>query len=114
MPHRIRLLSAVIAGLLLLTACGGNESVAPVTEQVPAATTEAAVTPAPFVYEADRFADIRILRYQIPGFDQLSLQEKKLLYFLSQAGMSGRDIFYDQNYRYNLRIRHLLEQIVQH
>ncbi|MEX2366543.1 MAG: hypothetical protein WD601_08045, partial [Pseudohongiellaceae bacterium] len=64
--------------------------------------------------EADRFADIRILRYQVPGFEDLSLQQKKLLYFLSRAGMSGRDIMWDQNYRHNLRIRRSLEEIIKH
>lgn len=114
MPHRMHLLSVVIAGTLLLAACGDSEPATSVTDQSLAATAETAAAPAPFVYEADRFADIRVLRYQIPGFDQLSLPQKKLLYFLSQAGMSGRDIFYDQNYRHNLRIRRTIEQIVQH
>jgi dipeptidyl-peptidase-3 len=76
--------------------------------------TEPKVNAEPFVYEADRFADIRVLRYQVPGFDELPLQQKVLLYYLSEAGMSGRDIFWDQNYRHNLRIRHLLEGIVRH
>src|SRR5690554_3642193 len=66
-----------------------------------------------FQYEADRFADIRILRYQVPGFEALPLQRKKLLYFLSQAGMSGRDIMWDQNYEHNLRIRRTLEHVVE-
>ncbi|MES2604482.1 MAG: dihydrofolate reductase [Pseudomonadota bacterium] len=114
MPYRMRLLSVVIAGTLLLAACGGNEPATSVTDQPTTAAAETVVAPAPFEYEADRFADIRVLRYQIPGFDQLSLQQRKLLYFLSQAGMSGRDIFYDQNYRHNLRVRRTLEQIVQH
>ncbi len=65
-----------------------------------------------FQFEADRFADIRVLRYQVPGWEGLSLQQKKLLYFLSQAGMSGRDIMWDQNYRHNLRIRKVIEQVV--
>src|SRR5690554_4031542 len=58
-----------------------------------------------FQYEAERFADIRILRYQVPGFEELPLQQKQLLYYLSQAGLSGRDIIWDQHYRHNLRIR---------
>ncbi|WKK65476.1 dipeptidyl-peptidase 3 family protein [Lutimonas zeaxanthinifaciens] len=64
-----------------------------------------------FEYVSEQFADIKILRYQIPGFDQLSLQQKKYVYFLTQAGLSGRDIMYDQNYRYNLSIRRALENI---
>ena len=59
----------------------------------------------------DRFADLQILRYQVPGFDELSLQQKKLIYFLSEAAQSGRDILFDQNGKYNLRIRRTLEAI---
>lgn len=66
-----------------------------------------------FVYEADRFADIKVIRYQIPGWDKLSLDQKKLVYYLSQAGYSGRDIIWDQNYRFNLEIRTALETIYQ-
>jgi dipeptidyl-peptidase-3 len=62
-------------------------------------------------YMVDRFADIQVLRYRINGFDQLSLQQKKLVYFLVQAGISGRDIIWDQNYRHNLAIRRALETI---
>ena len=65
-----------------------------------------------FVYVADRFADLQIIRYQIPGWDKLNLEQKKLVYYLSQAGYSGRDIIWDQNYRYNLTIRTALEKIV--
>jgi dipeptidyl-peptidase III len=66
-----------------------------------------------FNYVAEQFADIKILRYQVPGFDQLSLQQKKYVYYLTQAGLAGRDIMYDQNYRYNLKIRRALENIYQ-
>jgi len=64
-----------------------------------------------FTYEVDQFADLQILRYQVPGFDDLSLQQKQLLYHLSEAGLMGRDILFDQNNRYNLTIRRLLEVI---
>ncbi|WP_456420854.1 dipeptidyl-peptidase 3 family protein [Lutibacter sp.] len=66
---------------------------------------------APFKYEVEQFADVKILRYQIPGFDELLLKQKELVYYLSQAGMAGRDIMYDQNYRHNLKIRRALEHI---
>ena len=66
-----------------------------------------------FQWEIDRFADIRILRYQVPGFDKLSLDQKKLVYYLTQAGLSGRDIMYDMNYRHNLSIRKTLDNIVE-
>ena len=64
-----------------------------------------------FSYFSEQFADLKILRYQIPGFDELSLNQKKLVYYLSQAGLAGRDIMYDQNYRHNLKIRTALENI---
>ncbi len=65
-----------------------------------------------FVYKADRFADIQVLRYQVPGFEQLSLPQKKLAYYLYQAGLSGRDIFWDQKYRHNLAVRKTLEAVL--
>lgn len=65
-----------------------------------------------FEWQADEFADIRVLRYQIPGWDQLSLQQKQLCYYLNMAGLAGRDILWDQNYRHNLRIRRALEAIL--
>jgi len=68
---------------------------------------------APFEFKADRFADIQVLRYQVPGFEQLSLPQKKLAYYLSQAGLSGRDIFWDQKYRNNLLVRKTLEAVLQ-
>ncbi|GAB6012432.1 dipeptidyl-peptidase 3 family protein [Viscerimonas tarda] len=64
-----------------------------------------------FVYEVDAFADLQILRYQIPDFESLSLQQKEMIYYLSQAAIEGRDILFDQNGRYNLAIRRTLEAI---
>lgn len=64
-----------------------------------------------FNYHVDNFADIEVLRYEVPGFDRLSLNQKKMIYYLSQAAQAGRDIIWDQNGRYNLQIRKLLENI---
>ncbi|MEC4115117.1 dipeptidyl-peptidase 3 family protein [Myroides pelagicus] len=64
-----------------------------------------------FKYSVDKFADIEVLRYQIPGWDDLTLKEKELVYYLSQAGYVGRDIMWDQNYKHNLKIRKALESI---
>jgi dipeptidyl-peptidase III len=60
----------------------------------------------------EQFDDIKILRYQVPGFAQLPLKQKELLYYLQEAALSGRDIIYDQHYRYNLLVRHTLETIL--
>ncbi len=66
-----------------------------------------------FNYSVEQFADVKVLRYKIPGFEELTLKEKELVYYLTQAGLSGRDIMWDQNYRYNLSIRKALENINQ-
>jgi dipeptidyl-peptidase-3 len=65
-----------------------------------------------FKWQTEQFADLRILRYQIPGWEKLSLQQKKLAYYLNMAGLAGRDIIYDQQYRFNIEIRKALESVI--
>ena len=65
----------------------------------------------PFDYNVERFADLGILRYRVTGWDDLSLNQKKLIYCLNEAALQGRDILFDQNNRYNLAIRRTLEAI---
>ncbi len=65
-----------------------------------------------FVYQVDQFADLRILRYRVPGFNELAPKQKEMLYYLYQAALSGRDIYYDQNCKYNLAVRKTLENII--
>ena len=65
-----------------------------------------------FIYQTEQFADIKILRYQVPGFENLSLEQKELIYYLSEAAHCGRDILFDQNNKYNLTIRRTLEAIL--
>ena len=67
--------------------------------------------PQPFLYSVDRFADIEILRYRVPDFETLPLQQKELIFFLSEAAHTGRDILFDQNGKWNLTIRRTLEAI---
>ena len=67
-----------------------------------------------FTYNVDKFYDLEVLRYRVEGFEQLSLQQKQLIYYLSEAALQGRDILYDQNCRYNLRIRRAVEAIYLH
>ncbi|MBW6492506.1 MAG: dipeptidyl peptidase 3 [Lentimicrobium sp.] len=69
--------------------------------------------PEEFNFLAERFADLKIMRYQVPGFEEFSLQQKELVYYLSQAAVAGRDILFDQNYKYNLAIRRTLENIIE-
>lgn len=64
-----------------------------------------------FVWSPESFSDKRMIRYQIPGFDKLTLEQKKLVYYLTQAGLSGRDIMYDMNYRHNLAIVRVINKI---
>lgn len=101
---------------LLLTACGKEEASPVATATEPEAATEAlaadeAPEEAPDI-QVDRFADVELLRYEVPGFDELPLEQKLLAYYLSQAALAGRDIIWDQNYRHNLRVRKLLTAIV--
>ncbi|MCR6505898.1 dipeptidyl peptidase 3 [Bacteroides muris (ex Fokt et al. 2023)] len=91
-----RLISMVTA-LSLLTACGGN----------PKTTAEAEK----FDYTVEQFADLQILRYRVPGFEDLSLKQKELVYYLTEAALQGRDILFDQNGKYNLTIRRMLEAV---
>ena len=65
-----------------------------------------------FKHLAESFADLKIIRYKVPDFENLSIQDKKLIYYLSQASLSGRDIIFDQNYRHNLLVRRTLEAII--
>lgn len=74
-------------------------------------TTTSVMANEKFNYVTDRFADIEVLRYKVPGFEELSLNQKKLIYYLTEAAISGRDILWDQNNKYNLALRTLLEDI---
>ena len=64
-----------------------------------------------FEYNNERFADLQMLRYQVKGFDQLSLKQKTCIYHLQEAALWGRDILFDQNGKYNLELRKLLETV---
>ena len=87
---------------IMLHACQNRQSDTPTEPQ------------AEFQVLADQFADLQVLRYRIPGFENLTLQQKELLYYLSQAARSGHDMIWDQNYRHNLLIRKTIENIVEH
>ena len=94
---------ALLATAMTFIACDDNGSQE--NEQKEVAASEN------FEYKVDEFADLKILRYQIPGWENLSLKEQKLVYYLTQAGLAGRDIMWDQNYKHNLEIRKALENI---
>lgn len=103
-----KIIPIALAAALSFVSCDDKkkENEEPVQKETVSETTN-------FDYTAGEFADIKVLRYQIPGWEKLSLKEQKLVYYLTQAGLSGRDIIWDQNYRYNLTIRKALENIFQ-
>ena len=92
-------LCATLAALSLLTACknSSQNTTAPQADK--------------FDYTVEQFADLQILRYRVPGFEELTLQQKKLVYYLTEAALQGRDILFDQNGKYNLTIRRTLEAV---
>ena len=94
-----KLMITLSTAAALLSACSGN-----VQKQEEVANDD-------FTYQVEKFADLEVLRYQVPGFEELSLQQRTLLYYLSQAALEGRDILFDQNCKYNLQIRRTLEAI---
>ncbi|MGD8324141.1 MAG: dihydrofolate reductase, partial [Gammaproteobacteria bacterium] len=100
----------VLFVLLSFFGCGAEQR--PPETSPPGTAANAETEAAEFQYETERFADLRILRYRVPGFEELSLREKQLLYYLSEAGYAGREIIYDQKYRYNLAIKRTLEKIL--
>ena len=67
-----------------------------------------------FEYFVEQFDDIRVLRYNLPGFESLPLRQKELIYYLSQAALCGRDILWDQNFRFNMKIRKTIESILEY
>lgn len=91
----------VSAGLFVTTMVGCKDSV----------KTIEASTETEFEYKAESFADLQILRYEVPGWDDLTLQQKELAYYLYEAALAGRDIIYDQRGKYNLTVRKVLEAI---
>ncbi|ADV45087.1 Dipeptidyl-peptidase III [Bacteroides helcogenes P 36-108] len=98
MPRRMKkYLFSMVAVLSVLTACGGIRKTTAEAEK--------------FDYTVEQFADLQILRYRVPGFEELSLKQKELVYYLTEAALQGRDILFDQNGKYNLTIRRLLEAV---
>ena len=90
-----KLFGFTIMGVLALTAC--------------TTATESVQEEQPWI--VDRFDDIKVIRYEVPGFNELPLEDKVLIYYLAEAAKCGRDILFDQNFKYNLAVRRTLEQI---
>lgn len=106
---KLKYIPIALLGLMTFVSC--NEDGKEKRETTTKTEQNAKTSDSEFHYTVDEFADIKILRYQIPGWDELSLEKQKLVYYLTQAGLSGRDIIWDQNYKHNLKIRKALENI---
>ena len=100
---KLKLIFGVAIATTLLFSCSKNK---PIENQEILKIQETT-----FDYNVEQFADIKVLSYQVPGWENLTLKEKKLVYYLTQAGLSGRDIIWDQNYKHNLKIRKALENV---
>ncbi|MFT3793228.1 dipeptidyl-peptidase 3 family protein [Flavobacterium sp.] len=101
---KLHTLAGMMIAATVLVSCNKKE----------AETETKKTSDANFEYVVEEFADIKVLRYQVPGWENLTLKEQELVYYLTQAGIAGRDIYWDQNYKHNLKIRKALENIYQH
>src|SRR5690606_30693872 len=122
----MRLISLLLALPVMLTLAACDPTQAPARADAQPVPSESAAEPPPtvrpsaqaeaedFDYETERFADVRILRYRVPGFESLDLETKKLLYYLYEAALESREIIYDQKHAYNLAIKRTLEEIAKH
>ncbi|MCK9481378.1 MAG: dipeptidyl peptidase 3 [Bacteroidia bacterium] len=100
------LLSGSLMGLGIMSGCSGNK-----TENKMEEKTEISTQDSTFKVNAESFADLQLLRYQVPGWENLTLQQKEFAYYLYQAALYGRDIIYDQRGKYNLLVRKTIEAI---
>jgi dipeptidyl-peptidase-3 len=103
--RKILFLVIIISSII---ACKPENGIEKTTEK----TTVSTSSDNDFQWVVDKFSDKKILKYQIPDFDKLSAKQKGLVYYLTEAGLAGRDIMYDQNYRHNLEIRKAIENII--
>ncbi len=110
---KIKFLIGMLLFSFLITSCkeeSKNVEANSETKEALATSSEATSSDS-FNFNVEQFADIKVLRYQVPGWEDLTLKEQKLVYYLTKAGLSGRDISWDQNYRHNLTIRKALENV---
>ena len=98
---KTKFIAISVIALIGLSSCGGNAE----------KKEEEKKSEAPFEVISERFGDVQMLRYQITGFEELSLKQKELAYYLYEAALSGRDIIWDQKYRHNLLVRRTIEAI---
>ncbi|MDB5223558.1 MAG: Dipeptidyl-peptidase [Chitinophagaceae bacterium] len=110
MKYNVKRFAGAIAISIVIFSCNNNSTNVPANNDSTQVTdTTAATYDTTFKVEAEAFADIQLLRYQVPGFGQLSLQQKQLAYYLYEAALSGREIIYDQKSKYGIMLRKTLE-----
>ena len=110
MKYHVKRFILAIAFFSFLISCNNNSTNSTANkDSTQVVDTTAATYDTTFTTEAEAFADIQVLRYQVPGFNQLTLQQKQLSYYLYEASLSGRDIFYDQKSKYGIMLRKTLE-----
>ena len=110
MTYNIKQFIGLVAISAMILSCNENGAKAPAANNSTQVNdTTAATYDTTFKVEAEAFADLQVLRYQVPGFNQLSLQQKQLSYYLYEASLAGRDIFYDQKSKYGILLRKTLE-----
>ena len=115
MTYNIKQFLGLVAISAMILSCNENGTKAPAANDSNQVNdTTAATYDTTFKVEAEAFADLQVLRYQVPGFSQLSLQQKQLSYYLYEASLAGRDIFYDQKSKYGILLRKTLETIYQY
>ena len=109
MKYNLKRFVGAIALFGLILSCNNNSTTTPASADSTHVDTTAATYDTTFTTEAEVFADLQMLRYQVPGFNQLTLQQKQLSYYLYEASLCGRDIFYDQKSKYGIMLRKTLE-----
>lgn len=102
----------LIFALFLIASCTQPDSKTEAGAASDSTTASSSSNSDDFLWKTEQFSDKKMVRYQIPGWEKLSLDQKKLVYYLVEAGLSGRDIMYDQNYRHNLVVRRAVDKIV--
>ena len=98
---KTKFIAISVIALIGFSSCGGNAQ----------KKEEEQKSETPFEVISERFGDVQMLRYQITGFEELSLKQKELAYYLYEAALSGRDIIWDQKYRHNLLVRRLFSAL---
>ena len=111
MKNIVSLLFCIIFSACIITSCNNTDTAASTADSTHSSAAVPETYDTSFKVEAESFADLQLLRYQVPGFNQLSLQQKQLAYYLAEAALCGRDMIYDQKSKYGIMLRKTLETV---